>query len=108
MSELPMAVCNDPFARALDTLAVDSDFDTGQKPPLAFFFVEWLVSLEVSFCVRVTVEPEELVEERDEEELLLWTVLRCGRNMRDTSSVLIAEKPPPATPIPFQLSLEIF
>lgn len=34
-----MAVWREPFARALETLAVDSVFETGQNPPLAFFFV---------------------------------------------------------------------
>jgi len=73
---LPIAVCRDPFARALDTLAVDSDLETGQNPPLAFFFAPCPCSPLISFCVSVTVDPEELVDERDEDELLRCTVLR--------------------------------
>lgn len=103
-----MAVWREPFARAFETLAVDSVFETGQNPPLAFFFVPGRTSVDGSDWVMVTVEVEELLEDKDEEELLRWTVLRWGINMRETSSELIAEKPPPLELTPFQFSREIF
>ena len=109
MREFPMAVCKDPLARAFEMLEVDSDFETGQNPPLVFFFGPCVGSAEGSLCVTVMVELAEPVEERDDDELLLWTVLRWGMNILDTSSVLMAENPPPPPLfIPFQLSLEIF
>lgn len=101
------------MARAFERLDVDSDLETGQNPPLAFFFVVEAGSADVSDEVRgvtVAVELVELLEESEEEELLRATVLRWGINIRETSSELMAEKPPPAPapPTPFQLSLEMF
>lgn len=92
---------------------MDSDLETGQNPPLAFFLVLKLGSTGGSEEVRgvtVAVELVELLEDSEEEELLRATVLRCGMNIRETSSELIAENPPPAPapPTPFQLSLEMF
>jgi hypothetical protein len=93
---------------------VDSDFDTGQNPPLAFFLTPVVVvvggccSEGTSFCVMVTVVLVELFEASDEDELLRCTVFRCGRNIRDTSSLLILLKPPPVPPRPFQFNLDMF
>lgn len=54
--------------------------------------------------VTVVVDDDELDEAREEDELLLCTALRWGMNMRDTSSVLIAEKLPEFEFPPFQPS----
>lgn len=88
-----------PLARALVTPDVDSALETGQNPPLGFFFVDAaasaLLALDPSFvCVTVAVEEVELLDAKDEEELLRDTTFRWGINIRETSSVLMAEKPP--------------
>lgn len=93
------AGCTAPLALALVTLEVDSAFDTGQNPPLCFFLAGTAASpfaeCAVSF-VDVTVVAEEVdeFEANDDDEALLVTTLRCGMNIRETSSLLIAEKPP--------------
>lgn len=97
----------EPLARAALTPDVDSAFETGQKPPLVFFLVATFVPSpfaadEASVVVAVeAVDDEDAVEATDEDELLRCTVLRCGMKILDTSSVLMAENPPPVLP-PFQ------
>ena len=95
--------CTEPLARVLVTPAVDSAFDTGQNPPRAFFFAGPALSpFDIDGpSVVVTVEPEEAVEASDDDELLRVTPFLWGMNIRETSSVLMAENPPPVFP-PFQ------
>lgn len=84
---------------------VDSALDTGQNPPRAFFFAGAVLSpfdIEEDSVV-VTVELEDAVDASEDEELLRATPFLCGMNIRETSSVLMAEKPPPVLP-PFQPS----
>lgn len=93
------AGCTAPFALALVTLEVDSALETGQKPPLCFFLAEAAPSPLTTGAgsldeVTVEVEEVELFEAKEEEEALLVTTFFCGMNMRETSSLLIAEKPP--------------
>lgn len=52
----------------------------------------------------VEVEVEELGDDIEEEELVLWGPFLCGINIRDTSSALIELKPPLGPPPPFQPS----
>lgn len=75
------AGCTAPFALACVTLDVDSAFDTGQKPPLCFFFAgagtSPLAAWALSFT-EVTVEVEEVDEfdaSDDEEGFLVTTFL---------------------------------
>jgi hypothetical protein len=79
---------------------VDSAFDTVQNPPLAFFFAGIPFSpFDIDGpSVVVTVELEDAVDAREDEELLRWTPFLWGMNIRDTSSVLMAENPPPVLP----------
>lgn len=102
--------CTAPLALAFVTPEVDSAFDTGQNPPLCFFFgcddESATGELGASVvCVTVAVEFVEALEFNDDEEELLWTVFRCGINIRDTSSVLMAENPPWLVFEPFHPSL---
>lgn len=57
------------------------------------------------FVVMVEVDVEELEDDIEEEELVLWGPFLCGINMRDTSSALIELNPPLAPLPPFQPSL---
>jgi hypothetical protein len=90
------------------TPEVDSDFETGQKPPLvAFFFAGAVVSELVvggASLVIVVVDDVEAVEASDEAEELRVILFRWGINILETSSELMAENPPPVLP-PFQPSL---
>ncbi len=87
------------MALALVTLEVDSAFETGQNPPLCFFLAgagPSLLTIWAASLAGVTVEVDEveLFEANDDEELLLVTTFLGGINIRETSSLLIAEKPP--------------
>ena len=82
---------------------VDSALDTGQNPPRAFFFPGAVLSpfdTDEASAV-VTVELEEAVDASEDDELLRATPFLCGMNIRDTSSVFMAENPPPVVP-PFR------
>lgn len=57
--------------------------------------------------VTVEVEAVEVLEDREDDELLRVTTFLCGMNIRDTSSVLIAGKPPELLLAPSQPSLDI-
>lgn len=90
----------EPLARAALTPEVDSAFETGQKPPLVFFLgavvpVSPFVATEASFSVATDpVDAEDALEFNELEELLRCTVFRCGMKILETSSELMAEKPP--------------
>lgn len=88
-----------PLARALVTLEVGSAFCTGQKPPLCFFLngagpSPLVECVESPLEVTVVDEELEVLEESDDDDELLVTTFLCGMNMRETSSELIAGKPP--------------
>jgi hypothetical protein len=100
------AGCTEPLARAVVTPEVDSDFETGQNPPLAFFLAGAAFSpFDIDGAsVVVTVELEDAVDASDDEEVLRVTPFLWGMNILETSSVLMAENPPLVFP-PFHPSL---
>lgn len=97
--------------RVVVTLETGSALEAGQNPPLAFFFIDqWLESpfvVETGGCDgEEMVDVDEFDEDMEEEELVLWTVFRCGMNIRDTSSALIELIPPLPPLLLFHPSLD--